>query len=111
MKRTLQWIATMLVLAITITTVYAFTREKASEKESIPIQSSLHQYIGPNGGGSEEQWKDPVNWPAIGSPITCSGFGQACMLNLPSGQTLQNFLDSQSSYSTLVSNPNVTQRN
>lgn len=95
MKKTLQWIATILLLAITITTVYAFTREKASSdknaKDEMNVQTtSFYRYTGAVG---DNDWNLPSKWTPSPQPQNCpAGGAQICGAVLPTG-TLSSFLE------------------
>lgn len=103
-------VAAAFVTISTANTSVAFVKDndnskKETEKKaesSTAIQGGTFQYDGPNGGGTNDEWKDTARWSSITGSLPCPGQGEACMIEVPAGQTLQQFLDSKSSYQDLL---------
>lgn len=79
----------MLVLAISITTVLAFTRGNESAKDETKVQTSFYQY---NGAPGDNDWNQISKWSSTPSPNNCEpGDEEICGAEVPTG-TLASFL-------------------
>lgn len=84
--------------------------QSAAYEMTPAVQTTAHRYNGPDDGGNNDEWKSASNWSPGADPGECEGDGQICTIQLPVAQDLQMFLNTQSSYSSLLTHPNVTQR-